>query len=130
MDSQQLSVIMAESRKKEIIQRERQISLINEEIDKKRRLKSEDKKIWVAGIIGAIMSCALINFIYEIATSNRIDNVTRAFGLSGVIGVALLIWSLYKEREEEKYINMLEQEVKEEEYKLKILIAESQRNAR
>lgn len=44
MDSQQLSVIMAESRKKEIIQRERQISLINEEIDKKRRLKSEDKK--------------------------------------------------------------------------------------
>lgn len=121
---------MAESRKKEIIQQERQISLINEEIDKKRRLKSEDKKIWVAGIIGAIMSCALINFIYEIATSNRIDNVTRAFGLSGVIGVALLIWSLYKEREEEKYINMLEQEVKEEEYKLKILIAESQRNAR
>ena len=39
MDSQQLSVIMAESRKKEIIQRERQISLINEEIDKKKTFK-------------------------------------------------------------------------------------------
>lgn len=129
MDSRQLNVIMAESRKKAIIQREREISLINEEIDKKRRLKSEDKKIWITGIIGAIMSCALINFIYEIATSNRIDNVTRTFGLSGVIGLALLIWSLYKEREKEKHINMLEQQVKEQEYRLKILIAESQRDA-
>ncbi len=100
---------------------EKEIYLLSEEEYKKKLMKSEDKIKWVFGIPGSILSCSLINAMYEIFYSNRIDNITRVFFLVGFIGIGMVVYSLKREKEQEKYIYRIQEEIRQKRKELEYI---------